>query len=424
MKSTYILSVWAILLSATYLLQSCGSSEDIARSAVLDYGNEELNIESDFQIFHTSRDSSKLFVKISSKNLLYTRSNSEQFTARVQVVITPYILGDKEAFKLKSKTIQFEDVDDTKQVKDLLVSTMLYLPDNESYSLSIKFIDLNKQREITKSYRTEKVYPHSRQFFMAAYHDMRVPIFGDRIGPNETITLKTNVGTTGTIHVSYYNRSFPMPPTPFAYYEPRPFDYTPDSTFTLMLDPWNKALFTSAEEGFYHFQIDPNQKDGFSLFVSDHDHPEVTEVHQLIDPFRYLVSSKEYANIVKDSEQKFRLESYWLDWCGNRERARSSIKAFYTRVEEANKYFSSYIDGWKTDRGLIYIVYGKPNKVYRSANVETWIYGEENNPMSISFNFSRVINPFTSNDYRLNREEYYKPTWYRSLEAWRNGRVY
>jgi GWxTD domain-containing protein len=390
----------------------------------MDYTVEELSIETSFQVFHASKDSSRIFIKLNTKNLLYTRTNNDGFTARARIILTPYILDDDHAIKLKPIALQLKDDDDLKAIKDLLVSSMIYLPDNRSYNIQVKIIDMNKQRDMTKTLLTEKRYTHSREFFMAAHHDMRIPIFGDRISPFETVVLKTNVSHTGIIHVQYYERNFPLPPPPFSYHEPKSFDYSPDSSFTLMLDPWNKVMFTASDKGFYHFQVDPSQRDGFTLFVSNVDHPEVTELQQMIDPFRYLVSSKEYSNIIKDESQKFRLESYWLDWCGNKERARSSIKAYYTRVEEANRHFSSHVDGWQSDRGLIYIVYGKPNKVYRSSNVETWIYGEENNPMSITFNFTKVINPFTQNDFRLNREEYYKPTWYRSLEAWRNGRVY
>ncbi len=413
-----------VLLLCGLLLYGCKKTEDISRTTIIDYTVEELNIETEFQAFHDSKDSTRLFVKLNTKHLLYARTGGDGFRARVQLVIVPYILGDQAVYKLKGKTIQMDDVDDLKQAKELLASTMLYLPEGKNYSLSIKIIDLNKKREITKTHFCEKHYPHSAPYFQAAMHDIRIPLFTDRIRADQTYIIKTNASPTGLVHVKYYNRSFPMPPPPFAYFERRSFDYTPDSTFTLMLDPWNKAMFTAPSSGFYHFQVDPKQKEGYTLFVSNADHPEVTEVQQLIEPFRYLVSSKEFANVANDPEQKLTFENYWIEWSGNKERARSSIKAFYTRVEDANRYFSAHVDGWKSDRGIIYIVYGKPNKVYRSASVETWIYGEENNPMSISFNFTKVINPFTANDFVLNREEYYKPSWYRSLEAWRNGRIY
>ncbi|MCA1762012.1 MAG: hypothetical protein LC664_03295, partial [Flavobacteriales bacterium] len=72
----------------------------------------------------------------------------------------------------------------------------------------------------------------------------------------------------------------------------------------------------------------------------------------------------------------------------------------------------------------IYIIYGEPNKIYRTSKAENWIYGEENNPLSLSFDFVKVINPFTDNDYRLLRNDTYKPSYHRSVNAWRDGRIY
>lgn len=406
------------------MLGSCGTGSDLNRSAVSDYSAEDLNIETDFQIFHTNADSSRFFIKLNTKSLLYTRGGNSGYTARVKVVITPYVLGDDAAFKLRSKTIRINDPDNEKEVKDLLAATDIALPEGKDYSIRIEITDVNRKRDITKFFLCDKQYPNSRHYFLAAESDIRIPKFGDRIAPGKAYIVKTNASKDRTVHVSRYKRNFPMPPPPFAYYEPRPFDYTPDSVFTVKLNSNNEFRFIAEAGGFYHFRNDPEQKEGYTLFVGHPDHPDITEAAQMAHPFRYLLSSKEFASILEEENRKKKIEMYWLDWCGNKERARAAIEAFYGRAEDANRYFSSHVDGWKTDRGLVYIVYGKPNKVYRSSTIETWIYGEENNPMSITFNFVKVINPFTANDFRLNREEYYKPTWYRSLEAWRNGRVY
>ena len=415
-----MLALFAAMLS----LQRCGNQENITRTPIVDYNAQDLKITSSFQVYHLSKDSSLFFIKLNTENLLYIRDDSPDFAAKVRVKVSPYILGDGSTLRLKSKTFQFSDVDNSKRAKDILASAVIHLQDGLQYNLKVQIIDMNKKREVVKFFAVSKDHPNSRHFFSAYESDLKIPLFTDRIAPHSTYVIKNNSNPTGVVHVKYFKRDFPLPPPPFSYYEPRSFDYTPDSTFTLMLDPWNKTMFTSGDAGFYHFQVDPGQKEGFTLFVSHDDHPELTEMSGLYETFRYLVSSKEYNRIAADQQPKRRFESYWLQWCGNKERARSSIAAYYSRVEEANQFFSAHVDGWRTDRGLVYIIYGKPNKVYRSATQETWIYGEENNPMSITFNFVKVINPFTDNHFNLMREDYYKPSWYRSLEAWRNGRVY
>ena len=57
---------------------------------------------------------------------------------------------------------------------------------------------------------------------------------------------------------------------------------------------------------------------------------------------------------------------------------------YFRRVRYANKYFTVFRDGWKTDRGLIYILFGPPNDIYRyeynidTKPFQTWTYYREN----------------------------------------------
>jgi hypothetical protein len=95
------------------------------------------------------------------------------------------------------------------------------------------------------------------------------------------------------------------------------------------------------------------------------------------------------------------------------------IKLYYNRVMDANRFFTSYLEGWKTDRGIIYIIYGPPNVVYKGRNVEGWVYGEDKNMLSINFTFRKLDNPFTDNDYSLTRSPAYKDGWYIAVDNWR-----
>jgi GWxTD domain-containing protein len=44
--------------------------------------------------------------------------------------------------------------------------------------------------------------------------------------------------------------------------------------------------------------------------------------------------------------------------------ARKVAAKYYRRVRQANRLFSNYKEGWKTDRGHLYILYGKPYNVH------------------------------------------------------------
>ena len=136
-------------------------------------------------------------------------------------------------------------------------------------------------------------------------------------------------------------------------------------------------------------------------------------------PLRYLTTKKEFNELLLQKNKKIAVENFWIEIAGNQSRAKSLIRKYYNRVQEANRLFTSYLEGWKTDRGLIYIIFGPPNIVYRMSDYERWIYGEAGNKLSLKFDFVKVNNPFTDNDYSLVKSPDYKEKWYHAVNYWR-----
>ena len=92
-------------------------------------------------------------------------------------------------------------------------------------------------------------------------------------------------------------------------------------------------------------------------------------------------------------------------------------------MEEANLSFSGLQEGWRTDRGMIHIIYGVPYRVRRDYWTETWIYGEEGTTNTLTFRFKRKIHDLDNNRYKLERSITYRSSWDRMVTSWRNGRV-
>ena len=225
------------------------------------------------------------------------------------------------------------------------------------------------------------------------------------------------------LFVKYYSRDFPAASPPFSTIAPRPFDFTPDDIDELhKLDETRFKLIVS-RPGFYQITDDTNRKTGGTLYYFGVSYPQAKTLLDLVNPVRYITTNDEYEEILASENLKKSVDAYWLNIGDNPQRARELIRAFYSRVQYANTYFTSYLEGWKSDRGMCYIVYGPPDVVYRSTATETWLYGEEGNYNSLSLTFTRVVNPFTTNDYRLNRSGSLKTSWYRAVEYWRQGRV-
>src|SRR5690625_5315948 len=77
-------------------------------------------------------------------------------------------------------------------------------------------------------------------------------------------------------------------------------------------------------------------------------------------------------------------------------KAKSVISLYYERVEQANKQFTSFKEGWKTDLGMIYILFGPPWYVDRYLNTMAWSYSYDRTDPRYNYIFER---PYMRNEY-------------------------
>jgi GWxTD domain-containing protein len=83
---------------------------------------------------------------------------------------------------------------------------------------------------------------------------------------------------------------------------------------------------------------------------------------------------------------------------------------YYRRVAFAEENFSNYIDGWRSDRGMVFIILGAPNNIdrhpfeYDSKPYEVWEYYDLNRSFifldETGFGDYRLITPLTGDLYR------------------------
>jgi len=130
-----------------------------------------------------------------------------------------------------------------------------------------------------------------------------------------------------------------------------------------------------------------------------------------------------------EEELKRRFDAFWAERVPNRQAAANLLARYYERVEEANVLFTSHKEGWKTDRGMIYIVFGPPAYVENRFNRRDWYYYERGGIVS------RALPPFIFqrssayglsgmfDHYILQRSERYEEEWRRRRDQWRDGRV-
>jgi hypothetical protein len=101
----------------------------------------------------------------------------------------------------------------------------------------------------------------------------------------------------------------------------------------------------------------------------------------------------------------------------------------------SNFYFTSFKEGWRTERGMIYIIYGPPDKVYKTNEGETWGYRKPVISSSwggrytvkdeyLYFTFKIRENRFTDNDLYLSRSETLVSFWDQAIASWRKGIIF
>jgi GWxTD domain-containing protein len=106
-----------------------------------------------------------------------------------------------------------------------------------------------------------------------------------------------------------------------------------------------------------------------------------------IDQMTYIFDQKEIDRIKKlpPSEKADAFKDLWKKKDPTPGTDRNELmEEYYSRVEYANKNFKHYLDGWRTDMGMVFIIFGSPNNVDRhpfdidAKPFEVWYYYELN----------------------------------------------
>jgi GWxTD domain-containing protein len=373
----------------------------------------------EYLIFHHADSITSLYFKVNSLNLSYLKSvNSDNYYSHFKIKIEIYDNYQSKNI-VDSFNRQYIDTNFAFQNKEMIYCINFPLKNND-YLLKAIFSDENNPSELITYLNIYKKTKFNRQNFLLINNE-NIPLFQNIIPKSQYFHLCSNDTVVKRLYVNCYFREFPIAGPPFSNPKEKAFVIKADSNYSIEMTNGISSLININKKGIYHFRKDTLSEEGITIFHYYDDFPEIKTPLQMLPPIRYITSKKEYNAIILSKDKKISIEAFWLQAAGNSEKAIELIKKYYNRVEEANSFFSSYQEGWKTDRGIIYIVYGPPGIVYKTNNTETWIYGEENNHLSTKFYFYKVINRFTDNDYNLNKSETNRESWYIAINLWRKN---
>ena len=376
-----------------------------------------------FKVYHSSSTETEIHYMFENKSLTYLM-NEKTSTYMAQVRIGWQLYNDYTSKEvIDSSSFVKIDTIAASGLSNLQGMFKVKINEGANFILKITTTDLNNNVQTISFINLNKTDITGRQFFKVILKENNSILFRNYFYPTEQLAIIYNKKPNAIIIGKNYKTVFPVSPPPFSLSNPKPFDF--DDYYDLGVQLVNDTIhFEASEAGIYHFGVNKDQRySGLTLFQYSEDFPEVNTTEEMLDPLRFLTSRKEYSKMKQYQDHKKAVDQFWMSTTSDPEKAKKMVKGYYSRVEAANYYYTSYKEGWKTDRGIIFLVFGPPNLVYRSLTGESWTYGEQSNYKSLTFNFTKINNPFTNNDYVLQRSTVYKNPWYRAIDSWRQGKV-
>ncbi len=369
--------------------------------------------------YNVTDTSTRLFLKVSTDRILYQQNEHGLLTSNLRLSCRIYESYETNRFA-DSCSMVVVDVQSDDEVHSLIKYADFKTPAAKDYVLELLLTDYNRHYT-QKSWLS--ISNHSLQSpvnYLLVNAADSIPIFSPYLSGATTFSILCRERINKELFVRYFNRSYPLAKPAFRYTDLQKFNYRSDATYKINLN--NSNEFSLRETGMYHLQSDSNMLEGLTIYRFSDDYPRITQANELVGPLRYLTTSREYNKILASNDKKTAIDDFWLDIAGNKTKGRELIKIFYSRVEAANRYFTSYHEGWKTDRGLIFIIFGEPDVVYRSATNEDWSYSGTFEHGPVNFTFEKIKNPFTAEDYNLVRSSSYQEVWFLAVDEWRQGR--
>ena len=404
--------LWASCLTMVTLVRCGASGTSLGKSNQRPYDFESQILHPRCTVLPAGIDSVDVYLEWSRQEALFLRDSPQSpFTASLQLKAGTFQINWKDTL------VDFTPPSDRRQWR---VSIEEFASEwNQSTNLiPMQLIDLH--RNARAYWQVPLPQPGTPR---TPLHSDGWPVHNSSASAGDTLFFESMPGSR------WQHASFDVPkvmPAP-------PFSQVKDKSDTLR--PIIRSDWNTDETGWSGYIVQPginvigqptsngNLRMVHRIVGTSGGHPLVRDLQLMIQSSRYITSRKEYERMVDASDPKAALDAFWLS-CGNEKEASAALIAtYYGRVEEANRYFSGVHPGWRTDRGMVHIVFGIPNKVRRGSDSEWWVYGEEGSANSLVFRFIRIEHPWDNEFYVLSRSIQFRSPWDRMVTNWRNGRI-
>lgn len=401
--------IWFTGIAAA-LFGSCKGPARLAYRNMADQYQPELRMPGlSYELFNQDDSITRLYVRFPYDNLRYLTEDGKT-TASFRMYYQLYAGYEMAAI---SDSASFSGQDTLKIQGYFYDSVMVMAPRGKDYILSVTLEDVNAGKEYTSLLTLSKrQFPGINDFM--AVDENGLPLMRNYIWRNERFRIRTS-GYNGDLTIRRIPGKLP-PASPPHSSGSGLYNAESDSSFTVAVSLYASPVLALPGTG--RFVISQGNQPVLVLYRFYDGFPEIGSTDQMREALRYIATDTEYRELF-NQPSRAAVDRFWVNLSGHSERALNQIRKYYGRVEEANRLYSISGEGWKSDRGMIYIVYGPPNIVYRNSTSEQWTYGEPGNPLSLRFLFNLEYPAGSPADYFLIRSDTYRNPWHLAVSNWR-----
>jgi GWxTD domain-containing protein len=429
---TVFLLLNIILFCAVFI--SCKTTQQAVDPKDLSYLYNPIKnpINPRYNIVNQSDQLSVLSVKFFANDLFFSEANPQGVpTAMLLVSVKLYniskgrLLADTAVYNL--------NIVKEAGKQEYIYNVPLQVSKGAEYIAETKILDRLRLQVVQAFIPFNTLSANNKYNFKAQGHFDKNDLFNPVLRINEYVNLLYLRGAIDSLFISYYKPFREVPDPPSMLLPEKTLNYEPEKVVAIPYSDTLPMMFP--KEGIYLCSVGRDISDGFTFLNLGATYPALTTPEVMIEPLAYLASSDEVASLRSAVRPKVALDDFWIKCGGNVEKARELIRIYYTRVLYSNYYFTSYKEGWRSERGMIYIIYGPPDKVYKTPEGESWGYRKPVIKSSwggrfkvsdeyLFFNFKKREDIYSDNDYYLSRNETLVTYWDKAVMSWRKGIVF
>ncbi len=422
------LAIFSTLVISCRTTQTAVDSKDLSYL----YNPAKTFISPQYKILNESEDRSVLSVKFLPSDLFFSEANPEGVPlAQILMSVKVYnisggrLIADTAAFNLRIRKEESKS--------EYTYHVPLRVENGNEYVAEVKILDRLRQIVVQAFVPFNTLSYNSRYYFSAVEHFNKNPLYNPVLKTDDYVNLIYRAFPIDSLYITYYQPLKNVPYPPSMILPEKTIDYDPDTVVAITYSDTLPVMLP--KPGVYFFSLGRELTDGYTLYNFGDEFPHSTSPETMTEPLAYIATDEEMAALRSSPKPKVALDDFWIKIGGNVEKARELIRIYYTRVLYSNYYFTSFKEGWRTERGMIYIIYGPPDKVYKSPEGEQWGYRKPVIRSSwggryhlrenyIFFNFRNRKSMFSDNDFYISRGETLVTQWDQAVASWRKGIVF